>query len=323
MSTTTLPRATTLPRWATRLASDYPLWILIGIYVLACLLVPRFLSEVNQMNLIRQSSVIGIVSLGMLIVIVSAGIDLSVGSMVALAGVIAVGMQAHVPLPVAMLAGLGVGIGLGAFNGAVIAFMRVSAFVMTLGMLALARGLTYAYTEGGPLQPAAETRDIFVFPGRGDILGIPTIGLIWLALILVVAFVLNRTVFGRRVFAVGSNQNAAFASGVPIGWTLFSVYTISGLLCGLAGVLLSSRVSVATPTMGQAYELDAIAAVVIGGASLAGGRGTVSGTVVGTFILVLIVNILNLMNVSIFWQDAVRGAIIIAAMIFGNLRGRS
>jgi ribose transport system permease protein len=312
----------TLPRWAQRLASDYPLWILLGIYVLACIFVPRFLTEVNQLNLIRQSAVIGIVSLGMLVVIISAGIDLSVGSVVALAGVIAVGMQAHVPLPIAVLAGLGVGLGLGLANGWAIAFLRVSPFVMTLGMLALARGLTYAYTEGGPLQPAAETRHIFVFPGRGDVFGIPTIGLFWLALILIVAFVLNRTVFGRRVFAVGSNQAGAFASGVPIAWTLLAVYAISGFLSGLAGVLLASRVSVATPTMGQAYELDAIAAVVIGGASLAGGRGTVSGTVVGTLILVLIVNILNLMNVSIFWQDAVRGAIIIAAMIFGNLRGR-
>ncbi|MBN9023025.1 MAG: ABC transporter permease, partial [Rhizobiales bacterium] len=216
-----------------------------------------------------------------------------------------------------------VGIAVGSGVGAVFAFMRVAPFVMTLGTLALARGLTYAYTEGGPLQPAAETRAIFVFPGRGDIFGIPTIGLIWLVIILAVAFVLNRTTFGRRVFAVGSNQSAAFASGVPIQWTLFSVYTISGFLCGLAGILLASRVSVATPTMGQAYELDAIAAVVIGGASLAGGRGTVSGTVVGTLILVLIVNLLNLLNVSIFWQDAVRGAIIIAAMIFGNLRGRT
>jgi ribose/xylose/arabinose/galactoside ABC-type transport system permease subunit len=310
-------------RWHAKLATNYPLLILLVIYVIACFLVPNFLTEVNQLNLIRQSSVIGIVSLAMLVVIISGGIDLSVGSIVALAGVIAVGLQAQIPLPLAILVGLGVGIAVGAGNGAVIAFMRVAPFVMTLGTLALARGLTYAYTEGGPLQPAAETRAIFVFPGRGDIFGIPTIGLIWLVIILAVAFVLNRTTFGRRVFAVGSNQSAAFASGVPIQWTLFSVYTISGFLCGLAGILLASRVSVATPTMGQAYELDAIAAVVIGGASLAGGRGTVSGTVVGTLILVLIVNLLNLLNVSIFWQDAVRGAIIIAAMIFGNLRGRT
>lgn len=306
-----------------RLTSNYPLWILLGIYLLACLLVPKFITEVNQFNIIRQSSVIGIVSLGMLVVIISAGIDLSVGSIVALAGVIAVGTQAHVPLPVAVLAGVGVGVLIGMANGAAISFLRVSPFVMTLGMLALARGLTYAYTEGGPLQPAAATRAIFVLPGRGELFGIPTIGLVWLVLLLLVAFMLNRTVFGRRVFAVGSNQSAAFAAGVPITWTLLCVYTISGLLCGLAGVLLASRVSVATPTMGQAYELDAIAAVVIGGASLAGGRGTVFGTVIGTLILVLIVNILNLMSVSIFWQDAVRGAIIIAAMIFGNLRGRS
>ncbi|MBD9626949.1 ABC transporter permease [Ensifer sp. ENS06] len=310
-------------RWFTELTSNYPFWILLGIYVLACMLVPKFLTEVNQFNLIRQSSVIGIVSLGMLVVIISAGIDLSVGSIVALAGVIAVGTQTYVPLPVAVFAGLAVGVGIGIANGAAISFLRVSPFVMTLGMLALARGLTYAYTEGGPLQPAAATRHIFVLPGRGEIFGIPAIGLIWFALILLVSFLLNRTVFGRRVFAVGSNQSAAFATGVPIAWTLFCVYAISGLLCGLAGILLASRVSVATPTMGQAYELDAIAAVVIGGASLAGGRGTVSGTVVGTLILVLIVNILNLLSVSIFWQDAVRGAIIIAAMIFGNLRGRS
>ena len=305
-----------------RLTANYPFWILAGLYVLAGLLVPNFWSGINQSNLIRQSAVIGIVSLGMLVVIISAGIDLSVGSLVALSGVIGVGLQALLPLPVALLCGLGVGTGLGAFNGAIIAFMRVSPFVMTLGMLALARGLTYAYTEGGPVQPALATLHLFVYPGRGEIFGVPMIGFFWLAFILAVAFMLNRTVFGRRVFATGSNQRAAFASGVPIGWTLLAVYTMSGALSGIAGLLLSSRVTVATPTMGQSFELDAIAAVVIGGASLAGGSGTVSGTVIGTLILVLIVNILNLLDVSVFWQDAVRGAIIIVAMIFGNLRGR-
>lgn len=306
-----------------RLALNYPLWILVGLYGLSCVLVPNFATATNQSNMVRQSSVIGIVSLGMLVVIISAGIDLSVGSLVALAGVIGVGLQSFVPLPLAVLGGIGVGVALGLFNGAIIAFMRVSPFVMTLGMLALARGLTYAYTEGGPVQPATATLALFIYPGRGEILGLPMIGFIWLAFILAIGFMLNRTVFGRRIFATGSNQRAAFASGVPIGWTLLAVYTLSGLLSGIAGMLLSSRVTVATPTMGQSYELDAIAAVVIGGASLAGGRGTVSGTVIGTLILVLIVNILNLLDVSVFWQDAVRGAIIIAAMVFGNFRGRA
>lgn len=311
------------PSWLRQLLGNYALWILVGIYLVAALAVPNFMSGINQSNLIRQSSVIGIVSLGMLVVIISAGIDLSVGSVVALSGVISVGLQAVLPLPVAIGAGLGVGLLLGGFNGTVIAYLRVSPFVMTLGMLALARGLTYAYTEGGPLQPAAATRAVFIYPGRGDLGGVPVIGLFWLAFIVLIALMLNRTVFGRRIFAIGSNQRAAFASGVPIGATLLAIYTLTGLLSGIAGILLSSRVSVATPTMGQSYELDAIAAVVIGGASLVGGRGTVSGTVVGTLILVIIVNILNLLNVSIFWQDAVRGAIIIAAMIFGNLRGRA
>ena len=316
-------QASLAPPWLRQLLGNYALWILIAIYLVAALAVPNFMSGINQSNLIRQSSVIGIVSLGMLVVIISAGIDLSVGSVVALSGVIAVGLQAVLPLPVAIGAGLGVGLLLGGFNGTVIAYLRVSPFVMTLGMLALARGLTYAYTEGGPLQPAAATRAIFIYPGRADLGGVPVIGLFWLAFIVLIALMLNCTVFGRRIFAIGSNQRAAFASGVPIGATLLAIYTLTGLLSGIAGILLSSRVSVATPTMGQSYELDAIAAVVIGGASLAGGRGTVSGTVVGTLILVIIVNILNLLNVSIFWQDAVRGAIIIAAMIFGNLRGRA
>lgn len=316
-------RAPAAPPWLRQSFGNYALWILVGIYLVAALAVPNFMSGINQSNLIRQSSVIGIVSLGMLVVIISAGIDLSVGSVVALAGVISVGVQAVLPLPVAIGAGLGVGLLLGGFNGTVIAYLRVPPFVMTLGMLALARGLTYAYTEGGPLQPAAATRAIFIYPGRANLVGVPVIGLFWLAFIVLIALMLNRTVFGRRIFAIGSNQRAAFASGVPIGATLLAIYTLTGLLAGIAGILLSSRVSVATPTMGQSYELDAIAAVVIGGASLAGGRGTVSGTVVGTLILVIIVNILNLLNVSIFWQDAVRGAIIIAAMIFGNLRGRT
>ena len=178
-------------------------------------------------------------------------------------------------------------------------------------MLALARGLVYAYTEGSPLTPADPA---FIVPGTANLFGFPTIGLFWIAVIAIMAFVLRRTVFGRRVYAIGSNKTAAESSGLPVRMTTFLVFTIAGMLSGLAGFLLTSRVGAGTPSAGINTELDAIAAVVIGGARLSGGYGKVAGAVIGTFIFGVITNLLVLLNVSTFLQEAFRGGLILAAV---------
>jgi ribose transport system permease protein len=274
---------------------------------------PEFFSWINISNILKQSAVPGIVSLGMLMVVMTAGIDLSVGSIVALTGVLAVGLQRNMPLVPAVLLALCVGLLAGAINGLLVTKRNMPPFIATLGMMAVARGLTYVYTRGGPIQI---TYPAFNVLGRGYIGPIPVIVVLWLILAFLVGLVLTRTTFGRSITAVGSNSQAVYLSGINVGRHLLAVYMISGLLCGLAGTFLASRLTVGTPLMGSGMELDAIAAVVIGGASLAGGRGTAWGTVVGVLILGMISNMLNLVGVGMFYQDAVRGIIIILAVLF-------
>ncbi len=296
---------------AARLSDNYPLLLLIGLLVIASISSRAFLTHDNLFNLVSQLSVTGILVLAELIVVLVGGIDISVGSMLGLASVLCAGMFGGSSVWVAFLVALATGATIGAVNGALIAFRGVAAFIVTLGMLALARGLVYAYTQGSPLTPADPA---FAIPGTSNLLGFPTIGLFWIAIIVIMAFVLRRTVFGRRVYAIGSSKVAAESSGVPVRWTTFLVFTIAGLLSGLAGFLLASRVGAGTPSAGVNNELDAIAAVVIGGARLNGGYGKVSGAVIGTFIFGVITNLLVLMNVSTFLQEAFRGGLILVAV---------
>ena len=274
----------------------------------------NFFSWVNISNVLKQSAVPGIVSLGMLVVILTAGIDLSVGSLVAITGVLAVGMQRQLPLPLALLVAIAAGLAAGGFNGVLVAKRNVPPFIATLGMLVIARGLTYVYTDGGPIQ--VTYKQVYGIFGRGNIGPIPIIVIIWAILAIVTAVMLRRTTYGRTVISLGSNKRAVYLSGINVDWHLVAVYTFSGLMCAIGGILLTSRLTIGTPLMGQLMELDAIAAVVIGGASLAGGRGTVWGTVIGVLILGLISNMLNLMGVSAFYQDIIRGSIILLAVLF-------
>lgn len=298
-------------RW---FATYYPLVILAVLLVIAALSSDAFLSPQNLYNLIRQVSVTGIVALGMLLVIATGGIDLSVGSIVALCAVLCVGLGGS-STALAFVIALAVGAGVGLINGGLIALRGIEPFIMTLGMLALARGLAAFYTQGSPLQPSSDTFGIL---GRGTIAGFPIIGLFWFGVIALVAVILRSTVFGRQVFALGSNPAAARSAGLPIRFTTVTVYVLSGLVCGLGGFLLASRTGAGTASMGEGYELEAIAAVVIGGARLSGGRGTVWGTVVGTIIFGVISNLMNLLNVSTFLQGAFRGALIIIVVLIGT-----
>lgn len=296
------------------LTDYFPLVILAILFVLAALSSDAFLTTQNLTNLIRQASVLGIVAIGMLMVILTGGIDLSVGSIVALAAVLSVGLTQGAPAWVTLVTAVAVGAVVGLVNGSVIALRGIEPFIMTLGMMALARGLASFYTQGQPIAPQNEA---VLLAGKTTVAGIPLLGMVWLVVIVAATFLLRRTVFGRRVFAVGSSAAAARAAGLPIRGTLIVVYMSVGLLCGLGAFLFSSRVGAGTASMGLGWELEAIAAVVIGGARLSGGKGTVWGTVVGTLIFAIIANLLNLLNVSTFLQDAFRGGLIILVVLIG------
>ena len=217
-----------------------------------------------------------------------------------------------------MLVALAVGGIIGLINGWLVSFRGLEPFIVTLGMLALARGLVYAYSEGIPITPQAS--DTFAQIGQTTVLGIPVLTLIWIAMVVIVAFLLRRTVWGRRVYAIGSNKEAARSSGIPVRATLWSVYILGGLLVGLGGWMFVCRFGSATALAGNLMELEAIAAVVIGGAALSGGRGTVFGAVVGTIIFQVIANLLSLLNVSTFLQDAFRGALILVAVTLATVQ---
>ncbi|MDP9987438.1 ribose transport system permease protein [Arthrobacter oryzae] len=306
-----------LVHWA---KEQYPLYILIVLLIVAGLSTDAFFTSRNLTNLILQVSVIGIVALAQFLIVLTGGIDISVGSVVGLAGVVCTLAFGGVSVPLAILVAIALGMLVGLLNGYFVAFRKLEPFIVTLGMLSLARGLVYALTEGVPVQPQAED---FRKIATTTVLGFPLIGLIWLALAFAVWFIARRTVFGRRVFALGSNPDAAFASGVPVKPTLLMVYVIAGAMVGFAGFLLASRVGVGTPTAGTLYELDSIAAVVIGGASLRGGKGRVLGVVFGTLIFGIITNLLVLLNVSTFLQDAFRGGLILLAVVMTTIHFKS
>jgi ribose/xylose/arabinose/galactoside ABC-type transport system permease subunit len=292
-----------------------------GIYIAFALLVmvlgiisPPFFNPSNIINILRQTSVNGIIAIGMTLIIITGGIDLSVGSLLALSAVIATSF-AHPgdwPLVVPVFLGLLVGLGGGLVNGLLVAKKRMAPFIVTLGMMTAARGLALVYTNG---RPVINLSDGYNNIGGGYIAGLPVPVLVFTGIVALGAFVLHYTRFGRYIFAVGGNELAAKVSGIDTDKIKISVYAITGALAGLAGVVLSSRVMSGSASTGQGYELDAIAAVVIGGTSLKGGVGTIAGTVVGALIIGVMNNGLDLMNVSSYWQQIVKGLIIVLAVM--------
>jgi len=275
---------------------------------------PPFLTPSNIINILRQISVNGIIAVGTTFVIITAGIDLSVGSLVALTAVIATSF-AHpggYPLVVPIVIGLLVGLVCGLVNGILVAKNRLAPFIVTLGMMTAARGAALVFTNGRPIINLSDSYDQI---GGGYLLGIPLPIIIFIFVVLLCVFLLHYTRFGRYVYAVGGNELAAKVSGINTNRVLIGVYAIGGLLAGLAGIVLSSRVMSASPAIGEGYELDAIAAVVIGGTSLMGGVGTISGTVVGALIIGVMNNGLDMLNVSSYWQAIVKGLIIVLAVL--------
>lgn len=297
-------------------------WVVIILCAVAYYLNPNFMNLGNLLNVSRQIALVGIVSLGMTFVILTKGIDLSVGSIV---GVVAVSSAILLAngwaIPLVMIFALLLGAVFGAFNGLGITAFQMPPFIMTLGTLVMGRGIAMTIANGEPqsIKAAAEP---FAFLGAGFFLGLPVPVWIFVVIALVSAFVLRMTSFGRAVYAVGSNTEAARLAGINVPATLFSVYAISGVLAGLTALITVSRLTVGEPTAGTNLELEAISIVVIGGTSLFGGEGGVKGTVIGAAIIALMANILNLLGITPFTQQIVKGAIILAAVGFEVWRHR-
>lgn len=294
---------------------------LIIIVVVFSLFAPGFMSERNVLNILQQSSLNACLALGMTLVIVSGGIDLSVGPTAALSAVIsATLLLAGVPIPLAILAGLLLGAACGLINGVLVAFVGLQPFIVTLGTLSTYRALALIFTGGNPvLGIPAGYRSLF----NSTLFGLPTPILIVAVVAVIAWIILKKTPLGEYLLAVGGNEEAAYIAGVPIALTKISAYVISGVLAALTSLILIGRLGAAEPILGNLWELDAIAASAIGGASLMGGKGSIIGTLLGAIILGAMRNGLTLMNVQAFYQLLATGLIILVAMIIDRMtRGR-
>lgn len=285
------------------------------------LLSPSFLTVGNLLNVTRQVSINAIIAAGMTFVILTGGIDLSVGSVLAIAGAAMAGaLKGGTPLLLALLVGLAAGTGFGVVNGAAVAYGNVAPFIATLATLTIARGLTLVYTDGRPISDLGAS---FAWFGNGDIVGIPVPALITLLVFAASMIMLTQMVVGRYIYAIGGNEEATRLSGVSVRRYKVLVYALSGFLSAVAAIILTSRLDSAQPTAGLGYELDAIAAVVLGGTTLAGGEGSMAGTLLGAFLIGVLNNGLNLLNVSSFYQQVVKGLVILFAVLLDQrLRGR-
>ena len=313
--------------------SKYGIFLIFAVMVVAAsIMSPAFLSSINLINIVRQMSVVGLIALGVTGVIVSAGIDLSSGSVVGLTAVVAASLAqdpeystpffpgVHVPLIIAVLAACAVGALVGLINGSLVAKTRIPPFIATLGTFTAIRGLALLYTGGRPI---SDLTDSYNFIGQGAVLGVPVPIIILVIMAVVTHILYAHTKFGKYIYAIGGNEQAARVSGIDAEKYKMLIYVYASFLAGLAGVVVSSRIGSGQPGLGVGYELDAIAAAVIGGTSLsAGGIGTVAGTIVGALIIGVLNNILDLMNVSAYWQQIIKGCIIVGAVILDQLKQR-
>ncbi|MCE7985398.1 MAG: ABC transporter permease [Caldilinea sp. CFX5] len=345
MSTSTLAKSQNKEAnrdWLSGFVRKYAIvLIFIAMFIAMALMTDAFLSPRNLLNIVRQISVVGLIAIGVTMVIITTGIDLSSGSVLALSAVIVASLAQQpdwhdakfpglqLPLIVPILAALLVGAACGWVNGALIAGFRIPPFIATLGMMTVARGFALIYSN----RPVSGLTDSFNYIGQGEIfkvmpvagqpdMGIPIPILILLAVAIAAHIMLNNTRFGRHIYAIGGNEQAARISGLNVGRIKIGVYTIAGLLAGLSGLVLTSRIGSGQAGLGVGYELDAIAAAVIGGVSLSGGIGTIWGTMVGALIIGVLNNGLDLLNVSAYWQTIVKGSIIVAAVIIDERKNR-
>ena len=303
--------------------------IVVALIIISTLLSEHFLTLQNIFNLLRQLAPLALVSIGMLLVVLTGGIDLSVGSVAAIGGMTVAMVMPNLPidgglaLVLCILGGVAFGALLGAINGVLVASFGMASFVATLAMMTMARGLAYMLSNGQPVRLPRDLPTATILTSFGS-KGMPVIGIPWpvvavLVIIAVFVFLLRRTNWGRLTVATGSNESAVRLAGLPVWRYKFLAYTISGALAALAGIFVTARTAVGTPVTGLGLELDAIAACVIGGALLSGGKGTVINTMIGVLILGLIGNIMNLMSVPAYPQQIIKGVIIILAVLMQNI----
>jgi len=286
--------------------------ILCAFFVFATFVSPQFRTAYNVFNLLRQAVAFGIVGIGQTVAILSGGIDLSVGSLISLVACLTSGIMIGNPtlvIPIVLFV-LGVGILVGLTNGMLVAYLRVPPFIATLAMSAILQGSVLLYTK----KPVGGVTRGFMFFANGQLGPVPFAFVFWVGLLALFLFLLRKTGLGLHIYAVGGNEEIARLSGIPIRRVKLAVYTLSGFLAALTGVFLASRLGIGDPLVGQGFELESITAVLIGGTSLAGGRGGIEGTIAGVLIIALINNILNLLNVSGFWQWVVKGIVVIGVV---------
>lgn len=302
-----------------------PVWNQLGMLIILVLLsvvmaifAPYFTETNNVLNILKQSSITAILAAGMTVVILTGGIDLSVGATLALAGVVSVMLSnSGVHPAIAMFTGAAVGYVAGAINGYFTAVTKLPSFVVTLGSMTYLRGIAFVISGGLPLVLKDK---LFIFFGSGTLWGVPTPIYIMAVVYVAMFFVLKYTMFGRHVYAIGGNEEAARLTGIKVERTLIHVYSISGLMAGIAGVVMAGRVISGQPNAGISFELDAIAAVILGGTSFVGGVGRIQGTIIGVLIMAVLSNGLTLLNVDYYWQLIVKGLVIVIAVLLDKLR---
>ena len=307
---------------SSRLLGQIPLLTLLVLCAATALMTDRFLSPVNLNNILVQSSIMAVIAIGMTFVIIGGGFDLSVGSTAALSGCVAAMVMLKAGIVAGVAVGIAVGAGVGLVNGLVIAYLKVNPFITTLGTMVLVRGLVFLVTGGAPVEGDYGLPSAFVGFGSARILGLHALVWVPIVLLAILSWVMHATPFGRHIYATGGGREAAYLSGVPVARITASTYVICGALAGVAGVMLAARLQSGQPTAGEFYELTAIAAVVLGGAALHGGEGMLYKSVIGVFIMIVLGNSLNLLNVDSYWQRVAIGVVIIAAAAADSLRSR-
>ncbi len=297
-----------------------PFLTLIVLFVALAIASPHFLTATNLSSVVRQTAVINIMALGMTLIIVAGGIDLSVGAILAMGGLLGtMAMAAGQPILLSILIGILTGMVCGFINGFLTTRLKINPFIVTLGTLGIIRGTALIISNGLPVHDIPQA---FSFLGEGTVLGVPFVLWILVVCAIIVHIIMQHTKLGRYAFAIGSNEQAAYYAGIPVSFHTTAVYAIGGMLTGLSGMIEASRLMTGQPTAGQGYELQAIAAVVIGGGSLRGGEGSVIGTLVGAFIMGLLANGSDLLGIRPYLQQAIIGAVIILAVSVDELRKR-
>lgn len=281
----------------------------------------NFLTANNLLNLLLQVTSNALIAFGMTFVILTGGIDLSVGSILALSSALTAGLLGSgMPVTLAILISLILGCILGMMNGLLIAYGKLAPFIVTLATMTIFRGATLVYTNGNPITKGLSDTFLFQFLGQGYIVGIPFPVIIMFIVFIVLYVLLHKTAFGKSVYAIGGNEKAAYISGVKLNKVKIIIYSISGIMASISGLIITSRLSSAQPTAGASYEMDAIAAVVLGGTSLSGGKGRILGTLIGALIIGVLNNGLNIIGVSAFWQQVVKGVVILIAVLIDRFK---